>query len=242
MPRHGALLRSRQPRRLPRLAGGALRDARGAERGLGQCLLESGVHRLGPDRPAKSDGGPAQSFARARLLSLCQRRDRGLPGGAGRDPAPALARTLGDAQLHDAFQGLRPLPGIGVPGLRLVGLLSPRSGRALPAGRGEGALGADRPPRRHLVQPRSLPRSERPARLLGDGAGGRSGELGAFQLHPGGGGGGAVDRPGLRPRLRRRQLLPMAGGDGRAGVDALGTASPRRDAGSGGARRWRPSS
>ena len=30
----------------------ALRHARGAERGLGQRLLEPGVHRLGPDRPA----------------------------------------------------------------------------------------------------------------------------------------------------------------------------------------------
>ena len=230
LPRHGALLRSGQPRRLPRLAGSALRDARGAERGLGQRLLEPGVHRLGPDRPAKPDGGPAEPLARARLLPLRQRRDRRLPGGAGRDPAPALARALGDPQLHDALPRLRPLPGRGVPRLRLVGLLSPRSGRALPAGGGEGALGADRTPRPDLVQPRSLPRSEGPARLLGDGAGGRAGQLGALQLPAGGGSGGALDGAGLRPRLRRRQLLPLAGGDGRPGADALRSAPPRRDA------------
>ena len=220
----------------------ALRDARGAERGLGQCLLEPGVHRLGPDRPAAPDRGPAQPLARARLLPLRQRRDRRVPGGAGRDPAPALARRWVTHNFMMHFTRLRPLPGRGVPRLRLVGLLSPRSGRALPAGRGEGALGEDRPPRPHLVQPRSLPRSEGPARLLGDGAGGRPGELGALQLPAGGGSGRPLDRAGLRPRLRRRQLLPVAGGDRRPGADALRVCSATTRRSTGAERRSPPSS
>ena len=68
------------------------------------------------------------------------------------------------------------------------------------------------------------------ARLLGDGAAGRSGQLGALQPAAGARRGRPLDRPGLRPRLRRRQLLPLAGGHRRPGADALRSAPPRRDA------------
>ena len=73
LPHHDPLLRRRQRGGLPGLAAAALRHARGAERGLGQCLLEPGVHRLGPDRPAAPDGGRAEPLARARFLPLRQR-------------------------------------------------------------------------------------------------------------------------------------------------------------------------
>ena len=55
LPLLDPLLRRSQRAGLSGVAGTTLRHARRAERGLGQCLLESGVHRLESDRPAAPD-------------------------------------------------------------------------------------------------------------------------------------------------------------------------------------------
>ncbi|CAA9555993.1 MAG: GH42, partial [uncultured Thermomicrobiales bacterium] len=233
LPLHDPLLRSRLPRRLPRLAGGAVRDDGGVERSLGQRFLEPGVRRLLRDRPAQPDRHRSEPLPRPRLRPLRQRHRRHVPGGAGRDPAAALAGALGDPQLHDALRRVRPLPCRRMPRLRHLGLLPAGPGRTIRHVRGgEAALGANRSAGPDLLQPRPLPGPLRWGKpwLLGDGAGRRTGQLGAFQSPAGPRRGRPLDRPGPGPRRRRRLLLPVARRHGRPGTDALRAAPPRRDA------------
>ncbi len=92
---------------------------------------------------------------------------------------------------------------------------------------GEGSLGAHRPSGPDLLQSRSLPRPQGSARLLGDGAGQRSGQLGQVECSAGHGSSRPLDCPGLCPWCQLRLLFPLAGGDDRPGTDALRPAPPR---------------
>ena len=198
---------------------------------MGQRLLEPGVQRLEPDRAAAPDRRRAEPVARARLLPLRQRRRRRVPARSGPHPARALSRPLDHPQLHDALLRVRPLHERRAARFRLVGFLS-RPGKSS-AGRSadEEKVRWARTGHPDIISfNHDLYRGLKGrARLLGDGAGQRPGQLGALQRRAGRRRGRALDGAGLGPRRKLRLLLPLAGGDDRAGADALRAAAPRRD-------------
>ena len=208
----------------------ALRHARGPERGLGQRLLEPGVHRLGPDHPPHLTVGRAEPLARARFLPLRQRRRRRVPGGAGRASCASSRRAAGSRTTSCAFRRLRPLT------RRRAASISPRGTPTRPGG-SSARLSATTEKARwartghpDLISfNHDLYRGlQGPARLLGDGAG--RGQINWARLQPAAGR-RARWRSGRRrptPTARVRQLLPLAGRHDGAGTDALRPAAPRR--------------
>ena len=209
----------------------ALRHARGAERGLGQRLLEPGVHRLGPDRPTQPDRGRAEPLARARLLPLRQRRGRRVPGRSRSRSCAEL--SPGRWITHNYMMHFNEFDHY-----TNAELLDFASWDSYPLGqverclarRGEGALGADRAPRpisfNHDLY-RGL-KGRRAFWVMEQGAG--QVNWAPSNCTPGGGRGRALDRAGLRPRRDFVSYFRWRAATVAQELMHSGSAPPRRDA------------
>ena len=121
LPRHCAVLLQGSRGRIQAVARGTLRDHRGSQRGLGQCLLVDGVQRLRAGRLAASGGRGGQPQRRAGLPVVLVGSGRGLQQGSVRRDEGGATRPSGDPQFHEPLHRLRPLRGGQNAGRRQLG-------------------------------------------------------------------------------------------------------------------------
>ena len=108
LPRHGGQPLRRGGAGVPRLARGALRRHRRAQRRMGHGVLERRVPFVRRDRPALAHRHGAEPRTLARLPALLLRSGAVLQPRAGRHPARALSRPRHHAQRDGLRHLLRP--------------------------------------------------------------------------------------------------------------------------------------